>query len=182
MALRLARAAVRVQSGMRTLGPSHAAAAHVQSAPHPNFASPFAHTVRVGEHSLLSDRPLSLGAANSGPTPYDLLLASLGACTDMTLKMYADTKHIPLQSVEIDLSHSKVYADDCAGCPVVASDVAGSDITKLKIDRIERLITLHGPELTDDQRARLVEVASSCPVHKMLSKTVQVVTKLSPAY
>jgi uncharacterized OsmC-like protein len=129
----------------------------VSSAPHPSFASPFAHTVRVGQHSLLSDQPLSLSGADAGPTPYDLLLASLGACTGMTLRMYADRKAFPLQAVDVELSHSKAYADDCAGCTAATSDDGDGDNKARKLDRIERLVTLHGPELTADQRMLLLQ-------------------------
>ncbi|KAG8462196.1 hypothetical protein KFE25_011646 [Diacronema lutheri] len=138
----------------------------------PNAArSPFAHTVIVGDkHRLLADEPIALGGSDSGPSPYDLLLASLGACTGMTLRMYAERKALPLLGVDVTLTHAKVYADDCAGC---------ADKPK-KIDRISRTITLHGPELSAEQRKRLLQIADMCPVHRTLEASAKVVTQLAP--
>lgn len=106
---------------------------------------------------LVADEPKVVGGTNTGPTPYDYLLTALGSCTSMTLRMYADRKKWPLESVTVRLSHRKVHARDCAECE---SDDG-------LIDRIERVIDLTGP-LDDEQKRRLIEIADRCPVHKTL--------------
>ena len=127
----------------------------------------FAQTVRVGSHVLLADEPASVGGDNTGPAPYDYVLAGLGACTSMTLRMYANRKRLPLDKVSVLLSHSKVHADDCADC----------ETKEGKIDEITREITITG-DLDDDQRARLLEIADKCPVHRTLENEVKVRTAL----
>ncbi|MEO0619405.1 MAG: bifunctional alpha/beta hydrolase/OsmC family protein [Pseudomonadota bacterium] len=122
----------------------------------------------VGELSLLADEPASVGGANTGPSPYDLLAMSLGACTSMTLRMYANRKQLPLERVHVDVSHAKVHADDCADC---------GEGREGRIDRFERRITLHG-DLDDTQRQRLLEIADKCPVHKTLEQSSAIVTAL----
>lgn len=122
----------------------------------------FEQTVRAGNHLLLADEPESAGGGDAGPTPYDLLLAALGACTNMTLRMYADHKGLSLASVDTRLRHEKIHARDCEEC----------ESTSGKIDRIDREITLHG-DLDEAQRQRLMEIADRCPVHRTLtSETV----------
>lgn len=117
---------------------------------------------------LVADEPTSLGGTNLGPTPYDLLTASLGACTSMTLRMYADRKGWPLDAVTVDLRYRKIHARDCARCE-------GSEG---KIDHIEREIALEG-DLDDDQRKRLLEIADRCPVHRTLHGDIHVDTRLA---
>lgn len=130
-------------------------------------AGAFAAEVRAGRHRWLADEPLAVGGADSGPSPYDLLAASLGACTAMTLRMYARQKGLPLDRVRVRLKHSKIHAADCEHCETAAG----------RIDRIEREIELHGA-LDDSQRRRLLEIADKCPVHRTLHGEVDVPTRL----
>ncbi|MEM6766536.1 MAG: alpha/beta fold hydrolase [Bacteroidota bacterium] len=123
--------------------------------------------IRIGPHRLLADEPESVGGENLGPTPYGLLAASLGACTSMTLRMYANRKKWDLQEVKVHLSHAKDYAEDCEACEREGT----------KIDIFDREIELVG-KLDDKQRARLLEMADRCPVHKTLHADVHVNTKL----
>ena len=128
----------------------------------------FAQLVTMGRHRLRADEPASVGGEDSGPSPYDLLLAGLGACTSMTVRMYAAQKKWPLERVAVDLKHDKVHAADCAEC----------ETRDGKIDRIERVLTLEG-DLDEGQRARLLEIANKCPVHRTLHSEVWVPTKLA---
>lgn len=109
-------------------------------------------------HQARADEPTSYGGTNLGPSPYDLLLMSLGACTSMTLRMYANHKKWPLEDVVIDLKHEKIHAADCEEC----------EQTDGKIDRIHRYITIKGDQLSEAQRDRLMEIADRCPVHRTL--------------
>lgn len=127
----------------------------------------FAQLVTMGRHHLRADEPASVGGDDSGPSPYDLLLAGLGACTSMTVRMYAAQKKWPLERVTVDLTHDKVHATDCAEC----------ETREGKIDRIERVLTLEG-DLDEAQRARLLEIANKCPVHRTLHSEVWVPTTL----
>ncbi len=118
--------------------------------------------VRAGNHRLVADEPASVGGTDAGPGPYDYLLAGLGACTNMTLRMYADRKGWPLEGVETRLEHSKIHAKDCQECRSESG----------KIDVIDKQLEIHGP-LSEEQRARLLEIAGRCPVHRTLtSETV----------
>ena len=116
---------------------------------------------------LIADEPTSVGGSNTGPTPYDYLLTALGACTSMTLRMYADRKGWPLQAVEVRLTHQKLHTKDCVAC----------ETPKGFVDHVERRVKLEGP-LDDEQRARLLEIADKCPVHKTLHGEVLVDTQL----
>ncbi|TNF89814.1 MAG: OsmC family protein [Gammaproteobacteria bacterium] len=115
-------------------------------------------------HFLRADEPARYGGSDLGPTPYDLLLMSLGSCTSMTLRMYANRKKLPLEDVQIRLVHERVHAEDCVDC-------------KDKLERITRRIELVG-DLDDDQRQRLLEIADRCPVHRTLESDPQIVTEL----
>ena len=126
-------------------------------------ASGFAQDITAGHHQLKSDEPINVGGTNTGPSPYDLLLAALGSCTSMTVAMYARRKQWPLRDVEVRLKHSRIYANDCADCE-----------TKVGLlDKIEREIVLTGP-LTEEQRTRLLEIANKCPVHRTLASEIKI--------
>jgi len=122
----------------------------------------------VGSHAFDADEPRGLGGADTGPTPYELLAAALGACTSMTVRMYARRKGWPLEDIEVRLRHDKVHARDCAEC----------ETKEGKVDRIDREIRLVGP-LDDEQRRRLLEIADRCPVHRTL--TTEVAIRTTPA-
>jgi putative redox protein len=119
--------------------------------------------IAAGRHALVSDEPASLGGTDAGPDPYALLLAALGACTSMTLRMYADRKGWPLRSVTVELTHTRVHAEDCAGC----------DDPAARADVITRTVRVTG-DLDASQVARLGEIARRCPVHKTLTAGVRV--------
>ena len=127
----------------------------------------FAQEIEVGEHRLKADEPTDVGGTDTGPSPYDLLLAALGSCTSITLRMYADRKGWPLDGATVRLRHDKIHARDCEDCETRAG----------KIDRIERTIELHG-DLDDEQRERLLEIANKCPVHKSLTSEIHIATEL----
>lgn len=136
---------------------------------------PFLNHVVVGRHRLLADEPESVGGFDAGPSPYDLLGAALGACTSMTLRMYADRKGLPLDRVTVAVSHGKVHANDCVECADNELLAGRSGM----IDRFERVVTLAGDELTEANRARLLEIADKCPVHRTLESASSIVTHLS---
>lgn len=117
----------------------------------------FAQWVRTPTHRFIVDEPTSFGGSDHGPTPYDLVLAGLGACTSMTMKMYADRKGIPLEHVRIELEHNRDHHEDCVDC----------DTSNTAIQVIDRAIEMSG-DLTEDQRAKLMEIADKCPVHRTL--------------
>lgn len=128
----------------------------------------FAQTVTAAGHRLSADEPTAFGGADTGPSPYDLLLASLGACTSMTVRAYADRKDWPLERVRVRLRHDRIHAEDCASC----------ETKEGKIDRIERELTVTGA-LDAEQRERLLEIAGKCPVHRTLQSEKLIITRLA---
>jgi uncharacterized OsmC-like protein len=129
-------------------------------------ASGFRTEVDVGGHHLVVDEPVAVGGTDGGPTPYEMLLAGLGACTVMTLRIYADRRKWPLERARVTLQHRKVHAQDCVEC----------DRKATKMDVVDRIITLEGA-LDDEQRAKLMEIAERCPVHQTLQSKIQVNTR-----
>jgi putative redox protein len=127
----------------------------------------FLQKIVTPHHSLIADEPKSVGGTDAGPTPYDLLLGALGACTSMTLRMYADRKQLPLEGVKVRLRYTRIHALDCAACETRIG----------KIDRIEREIELLGT-LSEEQRQRLLEMADRCPVHRTMTSEIDIVTRL----
>ena len=127
--------------------------------------SKFQQTVVIGPHHLQADEPVAAGGEDTGPGPYDYLLAGLGACTSMTMRMYADRKALPLERVTVTLKHSKIHAEDCAECETKAG----------MLDQIDRAIAMEGA-LDADQRKRLMEIADKCPVHRTLTSEVRILT------
>jgi uncharacterized OsmC-like protein/fermentation-respiration switch protein FrsA (DUF1100 family) len=125
----------------------------------------FQQTVSVGSHRMLADEPISAGGEDTGPGPYDLVLAGLGACTSMTMRLYADRKSLPLERVTVTLKHSKIHAEDCADCETKAG----------MLDQIERVIAMEGA-LDAEARKKLMEIADKCPVHRTLTSEVHIVT------
>jgi putative redox protein len=132
-----------------------------------NGRGPYGQRITAGRHQLNADEPTPVGV-DTGPTPYDLLLAGLGACTSMTLRMYATRKQWPLESVTVTLRHSRIHAKDCEDCATESG----------QLDRIDRVIQLSGA-LDAEQRRRLIEIADRCPVHRTLHSEVNVRTTLA---
>jgi uncharacterized OsmC-like protein/predicted alpha/beta hydrolase family esterase len=126
---------------------------------------PYGQRITAGGHQLVADEPAAVGGADSGPTPYDLLLAGLGACTAMTVRMYADRKGWRLRRTTVRLRHRRIHAKDCAGCETMTG----------QLDHIDREMQFEG-ELTDEQRGRLLDIAERCPVHRTLHSEVLVST------
>jgi uncharacterized OsmC-like protein/alpha-beta hydrolase superfamily lysophospholipase len=127
--------------------------------------SKYQQEVLSGPHRFFADEPVKVGGLDSGPGPYDLVLAGLGACTSITLRIYAEHKKLPLSRVSVRLSHNKIHARDCENCETVEG----------MIDHIDRAITLEG-DLTPEQRKRLMEIADKCPVHRTLESEVEIKT------
>jgi putative redox protein len=127
----------------------------------------FVQSIHVAGHTLTADEPVDAGGGDTGPNPYDLLISSLGACTSMTVSLYARRKGWPLEAVTVRLHHAKVHASDCAECETKDG----------LIDRIHRDVELHG-NLSDEQRARLLEIANKCPVHRTLVSEINISTRL----
>lgn len=126
----------------------------------------FQQLVSVGAHRLIADEPAAVGGNDTGPGPYDYLLAGLGACTSMTMRMYAERKALPVERITVTLSHKKIHAADCEEC----------ETKEGKIDRIERVIAMDG-QLDAEQRAKLMEIADKCPVHRTLESEIGIVTR-----
>ncbi|HAF02574.1 MAG TPA: hypothetical protein DHU55_05470 [Blastocatellia bacterium] len=129
-------------------------------------AAGFAQEIQIGPHRLAADEPVAFGGTDTGPSPYDFLLAALGSCTSMTISLYARRKGWPLENVTVSLHHSKIHATDCAECETKVG----------KIDRIEREIQLTGA-LTSEQRSKLMEIADRCPVHQTLTSEINIRTR-----
>ncbi len=129
--------------------------------------SKFQQDIRTGQHRLLADEPRGQGGEDTGPSPYDLLAAALGACTSMTLRLYADFKKLPLHGIQVLVRHNKRHADDCKGC--AEGKVA-------RIDHFERIIRLDG-DLDEAARQKLLAIADKCPVHKTLEKGAWIITR-----
>jgi uncharacterized OsmC-like protein/fermentation-respiration switch protein FrsA (DUF1100 family) len=129
-------------------------------------SSKFQQTISIGPHRLIADEPVAAGGEDTGPGPYDFVLAGLGACTAMTMRLYADRKSLPLDRVSVTLKHSKIYAQDCAECETKTG----------MLDEIERVIAMEGA-LDTEQRSRLMEIADKCPVHRTLTSEVHIVTR-----
>jgi uncharacterized OsmC-like protein/pimeloyl-ACP methyl ester carboxylesterase len=132
-------------------------------------AEGYANRVYTARHQLAADEPTSVGGTDTGPNPYEFLLAALGTCTAMTLRMYADRKEWPLEGVKVRLHHEKIHAQDCADCAT----------EKGKIDRLSRGLEILGP-LSEAQRQRLLEIADRCPVHRTLTSETVIETQLLP--
>jgi putative redox protein len=130
-------------------------------------ASGYRTALRARGLDLVADEPASVGGTETGPTPYDFLGMALGACTAMTLRMYADRKGLPLERVHVTVSHDRVHASDCKSC----------ETTSGSLDRLSRTITLTGT-LDAATRARMVEIADRCPVHRTLHSEIVVETHL----
>ena len=130
-------------------------------------ASAFAQQILAGSHALTADESLDAGGTDIGPTPYDLLLAALGACTSMTVGMYARRKAWPLESVTVRLRHSRIHAADCSSC----------ENNERMFDRIERDLEFIGA-LTAEQSDKLLEISNKCPVHRTLSSEIDIQTRL----
>ena len=125
--------------------------------------------VRAGRHVLLADEPVAVGGDDAGPGPYDYLLAALGACTSMTMRLYAERKGIVAERFAVRLSHRRVHARDCVDC----------ETKEGKIDEITRDITIEG-DVPDAVRARLMEIADKCPVHQTLTHEIKIRSRLVP--
>ena len=129
-------------------------------------AAGFAQEVVAGSHRMAADEPVSVGGTDTGPSPYDFLVAALGACTSITVGMYARRKGWPLQEVAVNLRHSKIHASDCAECGTREGI----------LDRIELDLHLSG-SLTNEQRSKLLEIANKCPVHRTLTSEIVITTR-----
>jgi uncharacterized OsmC-like protein/pimeloyl-ACP methyl ester carboxylesterase len=129
-------------------------------------ASRFQQAITIGPHHLIADEPGGVGGNDSGPGPYDLVLAGLGACTAMTMRMYAERKSMPLERVTVTLAHHRIHAEDCAAC----------ETKQGMLDQFDRVISMQGA-LDAEQRQKLMEIADKCPVHRTLTSEIHIVTK-----
>jgi putative redox protein len=125
--------------------------------------------VQAGQHTFIIDEPTNVGGQDKGPTPYDLLLSALGACTAITLRMYADRKQWPLEAIEVRLRHGREHAQDCESCEADDS----------RLDQVHKELRLLGP-LTPEQRQRLELISSKCPVQKTLMSGFNISSRLVP--
>jgi putative redox protein len=127
----------------------------------------FAGIVRAGRHVLSADEPFASGGTDTGPSPYEYLLAALGTCTTMTLRMYVKKKGWAVGRISVLVSHDRVHAEDCTNC----------DENDVKLDRITRTIRIEA-DLDDERRQRLLEIANKCPVHRTLTSKITIETRL----
>jgi uncharacterized OsmC-like protein/pimeloyl-ACP methyl ester carboxylesterase len=126
----------------------------------------FQQAISLGPHHMLADEPVAVGGDDTGPGPYDFVLAGLGACTSMTMRLYAERKALPLERVTVTLTHNKIHAEDCAECETRAG----------MLDQIDRVIAMEGA-LDAEQREKLMEIADKCPVHRTLTSEIRIVTR-----
>jgi putative redox protein len=133
----------------------------------------FQNSIALGRHRLIADEPVAVGGLDSGPSPYDYLSIALGACTSMTLRVYAEQKKLALGRISVAIRHGKTPAQHCADCGAVAEGREG------KIDRFERVVSVEG-DLDTALRAKLIEIAGKCPVHRTLEMGSAVVTRVEP--
>ena len=128
----------------------------------------YVQSISVGPHVLQADEPVNAGGNDGGPNPYELLLAALGSCASITVRMYAERKQWPLEGVHVELSWKRIHAEDCADC----------DSNLQMVDGIEMELVFLG-DLSEEQRLRLIEIANRCPVHRTLSSQVPIRTRLA---
>jgi uncharacterized OsmC-like protein/pimeloyl-ACP methyl ester carboxylesterase len=128
--------------------------------------SKFQQTVTVGPHHLIADEPAAAGGDDTGPGPYDFLLAGLGACTSMTMRLYADRKSLPVERITVTLTHGKIHAEDCAEC----------ETHEGMLDQIDRVIAIDGT-LDAEQHRKMMEIADKCPVHRTLKSEIRILTR-----
>jgi uncharacterized OsmC-like protein len=133
----------------------------------------FQNMAQAGRHRLFADEPEHVGGLDSGPSPYDFLSIALGACTSMTLRLYADHKQLQLGRISVDVSHAKSHAKDCEEC-TEAERSSGA-----RIDRFERVISVDG-EVSEELRAKIAEIATKCPVHRTLETVAKIATVVRP--
>jgi putative redox protein len=131
-------------------------------------AAGLAQEISIGRHRLMADEPTSVGGTDTGPNPYEFLLAALGTCTSMTLALYARRKGWTLEAVTVRLRHSRIHAADCEDC----------ETRDGRLDHIDREVELSGV-LPDEQRARLLEIANKCPVHRTLTSEIHIHSRLT---
>ncbi|PYK32292.1 MAG: hypothetical protein DME57_00455 [Verrucomicrobia bacterium] len=129
-------------------------------------AKGFAQKIDIGAHHIVAHEPGSYGGTDTGASPYDLILAALGSCTSMTIGLYARKRKWPLENISVSLRHSKIHAQDCEEC----------ETKEGRIDQIEMEIHLDGA-LSDEQRAKLMEVAGKCPIHQTLTHEINIKTR-----
>ena len=129
----------------------------------------FGQEIVAGKHRLRADEPVSAGGSDTGPDPYDYLLAALGVCTSMTVGLYARRKQLPLENITVSLWHSRIHAEDCEECAPKEG----------MLDRIDVEVELSG-SLTDEQHAKLMEIAAKCPVYRTLTSEINI--RLRPAH
>ena len=151
--------------------PDSAAAPSSDSAHAPDVvvhgkADGFLQEITSGSHRFKADEPVSVGGTDTAPTPYDYVLAGLGGCTSMTVGLYARKRKWPLEDVIIEMRHSRIHAKDCADC----------ETKEGMLDRIEMDVKLEGP-LSEEQRAKLMEIAQKCPVHRTLGNEIDIVVR-----
>jgi putative redox protein len=128
-------------------------------------------SIQIRGHHLVADEPVDSGGTDAGPNPYELLLAALGACTAMTVRLYASRKGWPLEGVEVTLQHDRVHAQDCVDC----------ETRDVYLDRITKQLTLLGPGLDDSQRERLAQISERCPVQRTLQREIIIEQKVIQA-